>query len=120
MSAPNPSTPEATRPTPFDLPLQRGDYGDDILDNAGRLTVNLYGDGRDPKTDAQRDYVLRAVNSYDDMLSALKAMTAIVKAVIKDRDDGGPYHSLPGFGGRTITENLHHSLAAIAKAERGQ
>jgi hypothetical protein len=54
------------------------------------------------------------------LLERLKAMTAIVKAVIKTRDDGGPYHSLPGFDGRTITENLHESLAVIAKAEGRQ
>ncbi|HEX3156759.1 MAG TPA: hypothetical protein VHV32_19175 [Candidatus Angelobacter sp.] len=68
---PNPSTPEATR-APFELPLQGGDYGDDILDDAGQLVLNLYGDERAKETRAQRDYVVRAVNSYDDMLSALK------------------------------------------------
>jgi hypothetical protein len=73
VSAPNPSTPEATRPVPFEMPLQRGDYGDDICDDRGKLVANLYGDERDPKTVAQRDYVVRAVNSYDDMLAALKA-----------------------------------------------
>lgn len=64
-----------TRPAPFDLPLM-GDYGDGIIDRQGALMITLAGDSDDPKTVAQRDYVVRAVNSYEDMLAALKAVFA--------------------------------------------
>ncbi len=71
---PNPSGSDVltTRPTPFELPLQSSDYIDDIRDNAGKLAIQLYGSLSDPKIIARRDYVIRAVNSFDDMREALR------------------------------------------------
>lgn len=66
-----------TRTAPFKLPLQNGGYGDDIIDAAGNLTIQLYGDERVPDTLEQREYLIRAVNAFDDMLAALKAVKAI-------------------------------------------
>ena len=77
MSTPSGSDVLTTRPTPFELPLQSSDYIDDIRDNDGKLAIQLYGSLSDPKIIARRDYVIRAVNSFDDMLAAHEQIIAL-------------------------------------------
>lgn len=60
---------------PFDMPLHRGDWGDDIFDESGKQVATLYGDERKPETAAQRDYLVHAANCHAGMLAALKAFS---------------------------------------------
>jgi hypothetical protein len=73
----------ADAPKPFALPLQAGDYGDDIVDNSGTLEITLYGDERAPETRGKRDYVIGAVNSYP----LLEEMREAAKLLVKRHED---------------------------------
>jgi len=110
------STQEPNRNAPFALPLRAGDYDDDILDGNEKQIATMYGDERDPKTAAQRDYVIAAVNSFpllEEMRKRLEVMTRLAEAA-KRQDSTEP---LPGCDGRTFSENIHASRELLARAD---
>jgi len=81
----------STQPT-FDLPLKPSPvYGDDIIDESGKTVVILFGDADSEETAAQRDLIVRAVNSYADMLSALKAIDKQLECPARNTNRGYRY-----------------------------
>jgi len=101
------------------LPVRAGDYGDDIVDSRDNPLATLYGDEREPETAAQRDYIVRAVNSFDDMLAALKDAELHI-AELREAWQRGAISEHDGQGGTRSNRNVDVHIEirdAIAKAE---
>lgn len=115
---PNTSLEKATPVVcPFEMPLHPGDWGDDILDGNEDQVVTLYGDERLPETLAQRDYLIRAVNSFGDMLAALKAFSDFTALFGRDHRPEW-FTDDDAWAAYVKADELR--IAAIAKAKRGQ
>jgi len=115
-------TPMSTQPT-FDLPLKPSPvYGDDIIDEGGKTVVILFGDADSEETSAQRDLIVRAVNSYADMLSALKAAEPLLKKLCSVALNSAISEHMPFGLVDEVKEWLKTSTAeaAIRKAEGRQ
>lgn len=66
-----------------------------------------------------KELLTLAVDSFDVMLSALKAMTSLMQTAA-DEIDTDTRHPLRGYGGKTVRENIYAANEAIKKAESGQ
>lgn len=130
MSAPNPSTPEATKPSTKlmrDVTLD----GVVVITEADDPHRNWFGEVSDAEEYwslderfAHADLIVRAVNSYDDMLAVLKAI-----AIAQKEPAGGEYWTARELANKwgIFTDDLAGERVllklaeyAISKAERGQ
>jgi hypothetical protein len=103
---------------PFTLPLRISNGPNcDIWDSAGAFSIRIYEYEHSPDSlKEKRDYVIAAVNSFpllEEMRERLEAMTQLTEAV-NGRVPVGP---LPGYGGKTFSENIHASRELLAKAD---
>jgi hypothetical protein len=114
MKTPNPSTPEATRPATKLMRYVTFD-GVVVITEADDPHRDWFGEVSDAEEHwslderfVHADLIIRAVNSYDDMLSALKAMV----------NDAAFADLCQSIGEEP--DWLKNARAAIAKAERAQ
>jgi hypothetical protein len=106
--------PEATRHTPTPWEYRSGD-DNGFYQLGAEIEIGIY-------SPANSGFIVRAVNSYDDMLSALKAYGAVFAFPRNefDREVCYDHCRLPGSSSDEHTERCKATKAAIAKAERGQ
>lgn len=142
-------TATASPQVPFSLPLKPHgrENADNIDDASGRPVIVMWGNPDDPLTLRQVDYVIAAVNSYEELkrqrdaakaescemllqrLAAERQRDELLKAVtlMYDRWENGPDcyedpEDYTGFLGKAFKLSLEEEnqiIAAIAKIKRG-
>ena len=101
-----------TKRTP--LPWSRSDYREDIVDSDGELLATTYSmdDGGDDAAAANAAFIVRAVNSHEQLVSALRASNEAILSACSNLTGWGDVAEIVASRLREVLAENEAKLAA--------